>query len=589
MLLILSKDLKTWRLNKELLLLGQWCINQETKEILKKVSFKILPYHWHGKRQVIKDAVFLKKLYNQWIVKLGDQLNTLHNLSYSSTYWEIVIGPWLNRFLCSVFDKYQCIKEAVDTPSIEKVLVYQYQPGDFIPNDIEQFITFFHQDAWNTYVFTLLIHFFKTIPYEEIEQFHYDTEQPLQFKQKMKYQLKLTVNRLLYFFSKKKVGLYIYGHKLSIFERIRMQLTCGQGLFVNKETLHASVFKTDLSLRRKLSFSYQNEFERFLAYLLPLQIPKSYIEGFSYYQQVSKNKYPEEAGIVLTSEAGIYYDEAFKVWLAYAKEQGSKLYVEQHGGCYGISQISISEYHELRIADLYYTWGWQHGVNSKKIQPLLSTKLSKGMEKLKSRPKNNGVVLLSCVEQARHAVHVDDRGIIGPNFIEYIENLESLLEQFEVMYNGNFLLKLYPADRGWQMKDRLKKYQRHFLPSNMDFYTALNNSALHISTYNGTTFLETLAANYPTMLFWPENMVSFRCSVVKEFKELEKIGILHRDQESICNKLQEIKGDITAWWCDKKVQECIKVFCQRFALLDSDYFSLWRKELQYRLRASSAS
>ncbi|OGT32148.1 MAG: hypothetical protein A3E87_05000 [Gammaproteobacteria bacterium RIFCSPHIGHO2_12_FULL_35_23] len=582
MFLVLSSDLKMWNIENtaEILLLGEWCRTQETNKILANRPFKIVPYHWLKKRKVIEDTIFLKKTYEKWIPLIAEQLNVIHTTAYSTSYWEVMIGPWFSKFLCAVFDKYKCIKNAIDTNNISNVLIYQYRDHELVPNDLDQYVEFSHEEPWNTYIFTLLIHFLKNIPYQEIENFNYNQGSlESSIKEKSKLKFKYFINAIYYFFSKRKTGLFIYGNKLNLFERALMQVLCKQAIFLKKEIVYKLTFNADSSLRKKLFFSYQNEFENFLAYLLPIQIPKCYLEGYQSYQQFIKNKFPKEAKIILISE-WIYGDEAFKIWLAQMKEKGAKLYLEQHGGCYGISQLSISEYYELRVADKYLTWGWKSGQYANKLCPCPSIKLSKIKRKIKTNQSNNGKVLLTLVEQARYTVHVDDRGILGPNFLDYIKNISALLDQLEEMLQGNFHIKLYPAERGWEMKTRLAKHKNNFLPHDMDLYTALNHSALHVSTYNGTTFLETFTANYPTLLYWPESMASIRNSAKQPFDELEKLGILHRDSISLGNKLSEVKNNIQEWWRDNDRQYFLKEFCKSFALSDDKYFSILRKELK---------
>ena len=46
---------------------------------------------------------------------------------------------------------------------------------------------------------------------------------------------------------------------------------------------------------------------------------------------------------------------------------GSKLYLLQHGGSYGTSDNFPVEKLQLKIADKYFSWGWNN--NSKKVVP----------------------------------------------------------------------------------------------------------------------------------------------------------------------------------------------------------------------------
>ena len=60
---------------------------------------------------------------------------------------------------------------------------------------------------------------------------------------------------------------------------------------------------------------------------------------------------------------------------------------------------------------------------------------------------------------------------------------------------------------------------------------------LFISTYNATTFNESLAANIPTVIFWDENIWESAEWTISDFNMLKSVGIFHETPLGIaaCN------------------------------------------------------
>ena len=102
---------------------------------------------------------------------------------------------------------------------------------------------------------------------------------------------------------------------------------------------------------------------------------------------------------------------------------------------------------------------------------------------------------------------------------------------------------------------------------------------MSIITANSTTFLETFAANYPTVIFWNPNYFELRESAQHYYDDLKNAGILHDSPESAATKVNEIFEDPMFWWLSEKVQSSKDRFCSRFARTSDDWIAQWKKEL----------
>ena len=118
-----------------------------------------------------------------------------------------------------------------------------------------------------------------------------------------------------------------------------------------------------------------------------------------------------------------------------------------------------------------------------------------------------------------------------------------------------------------------------------DFISEVAKSRLAIHTANETTYLETLAANFPTLVFWDPNFYEVRPELQVYFDALVGVGILHYTPESAAEKLNQVFKDPMAWWSSEEVQQARKFFCEHLALTSDDWFSQWQSELKGVLNA----
>ena len=108
-------------------------------------------------------------------------------------------------------------------------------------------------------------------------------------------------------------------------------------------------------------------------------------------------------------------------------------------------------------------------------------------------------------------------------------------------------------------------------------YEVLEESNLCICTNNATTFLETLASNYPTIIFWDNALFEIREDAVNKMKLLEDAGILFYCPIKAANKVNDISKNIDKWWKEPALQKAVKVFTNTYALTSNSWIFEWKK------------
>ena len=102
---------------------------------------------------------------------------------------------------------------------------------------------------------------------------------------------------------------------------------------------------------------------------------------------------------------------------------------------------------------------------------------------------------------------------------------------------------------------------------------------MSISTHNGTVPLETLALNFPTIIFWDKNHYQLNKQASKKIRLLEEVGIFHNCPQKAAQHLNDISNNVSSWWNQETLQIAVKEFTQEYALNTPDPIKVWQEFL----------
>jgi putative transferase (TIGR04331 family) len=194
------------------------------------------------------------------------------------------------------------------------------------------------------------------------------------------------------------------------------------------------------------------------------------------------------------------------------------------------------------------------------------------------KPKNNGNILLVLCSSPRYAYWMYSMPVASQlNY--YFDNQVIFSRCLNSQAIKLLRIRFYPYDYNWGEQEKIQKLGLDIQKTEPGQTMAkqLNNSRLFVGSYNATTYLETFAANFPTILFWDPHYWEVRPEVQEYFDDLRSVGILHDTPESAASMINRIYNDPASWWQQKEVQEAKDKFCEQFALTSSNYLSEWRK------------
>lgn len=555
----------TWPINEPVIFLGEWCRLFNRKHIWEGKDSILVPYHWDDREKLYKDYLFLSELHEELLLELSLKLNEIHHTNHSLRYWRILIGPWLGYFSQIIFDRYAMIERAASEYEISGVLLLENDTlENMAPNDMREFNSLHISDAWNEAIYGQLLSKFNDIPIKKVPNKEAKVRMEVTGEnndnKKFRNQISTSIQTLFGLFGAKD-KIFLLSSYLPLKIDLLLQAVIGQIPKVWRTFLPPKVNIQPLQRQWDLKKKEDKGFQQIIRSLIPLHIPKIYLEGFNNMQGlIEAMKWPKNPHIIFTSNSFLF-DDVFKFWAAGKVENGSKLIIGQHGGTYGTARWVFTEDHQVRISDKWISWGWRV-INNPKIIPFGNLKTIQHSQKW----DRNGMALMVSTSFPRYSYHMYSVPVAS-QWLEYFSCQTRFVEALPQHIQECLLIRLAKEDYSWCQKDRWKEiFPKVKLDTGYNKLSSLiRKSRLYISTYNATTYLESLFWNIPTIIYWDPNYWELREDAVPYFATLKKAGVFHDTPESAAQKVSEIWNDVSGWWAQPAIQETRKIFCDQYS------------------------
>lgn len=328
--------------------------------------------------------------------------------------------------------------------------------------------------------------------------------------------------------------------------------------------------KLDVNWRkaRALSAFPAADLEGLLRVLLPLHIPAVFLESYAGFRRVVFQLPVRRPKAVYTANA-LHQHLVFKCLAAEWKEEGTLLLNHQHGGGYGLDKQNVPETYECRVSDKFYSWGWSSPDG--RVRPLSPPAL----------PTPQGLkrwdVLLNCGDFPPRVYRLQYHPM--PGLIETMVH-ETLVFVGGLAGRRALLVRPYPNDCGWGMiKDiRIVAPQAAIDDVRAKPFRRYAESRVVVHGYLGTSLLETLAMNIPTLCFFVPQSHAFRAAAQPYVDALERVGVLHRSGREAASFVRALGPNATDWWCRDEVQTARLDFIERYANFSRDWPQRWEQE-----------
>jgi putative transferase (TIGR04331 family) len=145
-----------WDTSKPLLFLGGWCRRYTRKSFWEPLRGEVLASPWQDKEQLGQAYHYVADLYERLLVVLAEALGHHHQVSYSHRYWRIILGPWLLFYLPVIYDRYTCLRTALENyPQVTSTGLPEecwVTPGDTL-----EFVQLIKEDLYNLQLYSRIL------------------------------------------------------------------------------------------------------------------------------------------------------------------------------------------------------------------------------------------------------------------------------------------------------------------------------------------------------------------------------------------------------------------------------------------------
>lgn len=554
--------------NQDCIVLGDWCLKGLEDVLGSDNKYNKVPYHWDNREKFNQDYYYLSNLYERSLKELSATLNVMHNLNADIRYWRIIIGPWLRFFIDSVFDRYEIIRTATKNKEYLEIRTFSYNLEDWVPKDFQEFYDDFRDDEWNEIIFSECL---RSLEIDSLTNSKNLLRLP---KGESKSLIKKIISPVLaiyeYILPKLFNKIIVVKAYAPIKVILKLHLKLKQFPYFNE--IKVDDIEIDFKKRERFSLSNpKNQFEFFLSNLLGKHIPKVYVEGYRDLRQKTLKRYPKDPKLIFTSNA-YQADEGFKFLAAEKTARKSKLIIGQHGGHFGIGLHNQTEDHQLKISDHFISWGWKRNGYSNIIS-LPSIKLSSN-----NIVNNNSRKFLFIAPSFPRYFFCHYSMPVGGQFLECVKSQINFIKKLNKRNFKNTYIRLDASgdEFGWNMHEilRINGLQGKITNAEKPLMGVLKNYNLCVCNNNATVFLETLALNFPTIIYLDSRFYEIRPESIEPFNVLKECGILHNNSDSAAAFLNDISDNIPKWWNSDEVKNARKLFTKSFANSSSIEISL---------------
>jgi len=566
---------------KNQMLLGFWCFFNEELVCKKKQIKNIISSSRYNETKSKQSYIYCNHLYESILPVLGNHLNKIHKTNLNERSWRIILGPWLFFYISSSYERFMSLKYAISHyPKLNSCMLKK--ASYIVPNDTSHFFSLINDDFYNFQIYSKIFRFLGK-DFREVELSPKNSP-----SNDYPFISKIICNFILRSFAK------IFSNNCNSLFMQNIYLTLSNILYLigcNIFNIFYVPFQSYLNVnfnnkfddskpirRRYLKLGIKSKskfsFENYISKTLINDIPYSFYEAFPDIKKISKHIYPKNTKTIFSLTAW-HFDEPFKFWTAQMSQNGSTLLGGQHGGGYGYDLNHFFENHELKILDIFFSWGWYKKNTYAKIFPMPALKNTGKIKLNKTNCPNDKQILWA--------------GTIAPRYFMSFPNFPSYAKVYHE-YQVNFLTSLSP-DVLKHIKFRpyssdnfsgtyLKKIRNNVkIDNSRIFSNSLNSCLLFVCDHASTTFLEAFSLNKPTILFWNKEINQIRNEAAPYFDLLIQQEILFYCPVKAAKKINEIYNDVETWWAQENRQRALKLFCSQFVMYDKNGLNTWKNKL----------
>jgi putative transferase (TIGR04331 family) len=545
-------------------------VNDKCKGTL--IELNNYEYIWDDKEKLTLSILECSDNYEFFLEEVSTKLNNIHRINKSKQYYRILIGNWLLFYIHTCWDRYTSVliygEEIGSIGKLDLSKSNAYIPYDF--NDFAKKTS--SSDLYNLQLYTKLYdHIFSknNLPTVEIEW-----ESGERSKRHSRGYKHIIFSFLSYIVKKTRKEYILitepYFKEKSLKSIIKLIFYTGfRVAFENKSKCfpHDSQIKDDL--RCALRVETDDKFRQFIANNILSDMPIIFLENYKESRLKALNNYLKIPKVIYTSTA-LHANFNIKFLLAeYHKE--ITVISQQHGATYGLNHIHSMEEYEKSISDIYLTAGW---VDSKKCIPFCIPRLCNNSK----NQENSSQILFVPTYSFSYITRLEYYPRSQYYRTRYFDLMACFLKGLKLPNElSNLMIRPYPNPYSLKkIQGIIDKYHlTHSVSKCGSIEQSIVNSKLVVMDHLGTTMLDTMSRNIPTVVFCDPKIQKYRNGGLNIIKELIECKILHESPDLAYQHINHINSNVEKWWGTATVQNARMNFVSKYARNIKE----WEKEL----------
>ncbi len=560
-----------WDKSQELLFLGQWCRLHERRKDWEALRGRTMDSPWEAPGALDRGVESISALHEALLGFLTAYLNEAHGVRRSERYWRIIIGPWLLGYTAAIVDHGMHLDLAFSLdPRLE---TWTLDPRDRrTPLDTADFAAKLSADPFQLQLYSEMI---ESRGFSGQSRRGPAAETPAPAPVRPKAAIRGALARA----ARAAIGSERIFSDLYASPRQTLALMSAASMAPLGPGVASPRAPLDIARRASLAgFSASVPYASEAAALLPRQLPVLFLEGHADFRREVVSRWPRLPRQLLTS-VGWYSNEAFKLLAAEATEAGAELVISQHGGGYGMMGAILSEAHERRVADRYFTWGWtDRKYPGAELVPLPNPKMT--FKPARPKPRTGNWLMISttlyrypysCYFASAPAAH---------RFEEQLEDRARFLRGLEQQALSSARVRLHPADLGWGHRARLaEEFPALGFDEDPAPWTSRADFDLVVIDHPQTSIVECLARDTPALFFWNPSLWRMRPEASAVLDGLRRARILFDSPGEAAREFPAALADAASWWGRPEARSARAAFVERHARSSPGWLADWARAL----------
>ncbi len=582
-----------WDLSKPLVFLHAGCHRYSQRVIVEEANAITLPSPFSNAADFPGLHEEFAPIYETLLKTLGSTLNRIHRADHSGRYWRIMLGPWLMLWLVAFLERFKNLHDAFArfpqavTHGIER----SCRPTSF---DTLAFARGCGDDLLNLGIYSGILEHTNSralVGMFTAAQTAAKTASPAP-RSAVRPLIRRALDELLRFSYKtdwpRHDVIVVDGRLLN-----RQSWPMWTGSRLKAWPLIPWTFKppvkraTDQSARATLADALTGAFGHdaarsplisTAAALTAAHLPDVFLESYAALCSFSERLYPRKPRAVFSTNH-LFFDEAYKHWAAKSCGDGAKIIHGQHGGNEAFCAYDPICAHDLTVPDLFCGWGDPQ----KPRAPGQCFGPPIGLPKIIWR-RNSGTkdkfMLFGSTHTFRYQ-HILVPLFSPARFATYLERQKRFAAALDKSLKARLKVRVLYDDLGWDMHERWQDWcpQAQMDDPTVPFGESIATCGLYVCDHLMTTYIQSLQANVPTVLFWDDGDYAVPAEGAAALADLREAGILHASPEAAADTINREFWNIETWWYARHRQDARARFVQAYAPLHDNPLGFWGKKL----------